>query len=277
LAAAEASFHSPVDPIRSIIKELVDNPRPDAISSDFIPTLYGLDNDHPPPLLEGGESVTSHESRVDAVPTPADDPSDVMWTKVNTRSRINWQLSSGPLKLHLREKTTAALARQGQRRYQVRFTSPVPDAYEWGVPLDTLIQFTVNQRHNLKGNKTEPQFVILGRAIYDPCVFGILWRLISCQAEYFPPVITNRPGTQPTRSLHMFLHGYQGVDHATENKVYGSFYSVPHGWGGPSIYRSWAMAWAASADFKILAYQNLPGSSLNAFTMATRCRFSSFR
>jgi hypothetical protein len=112
----------------------------------------------------------------------------VIWTNVDLRSPINWQLPSSPLKLHLREKTTAALAHQGQRRYQVRFTSPVSDAYEWGVPLDTPIQFTVNQRRDLKGKKTEPQFVILGRAIDDPCVFGILWRLTSsCQAEYFPP------------------------------------------------------------------------------------------
>jgi hypothetical protein len=129
----------------------------------------------------------------------------------------------------------------------------------------------------LKGNKTEPQFVVLGRARDNPRVFGILWRLTSCQAEYFPPVITERPGTHPTRSLHPFLHGYQGVDHATENKVlFGSYCAVPHGWGGPAIYCSWAMAWAASADFKILAYQNLPGSSLDSFATATRRRFASF-
>jgi hypothetical protein len=133
-----------------------------------------------------------------------------------------------------------------------------------------------SQRRDLKGNKTEPQFVVLGRACDDPHVFGILWRLTSCQAEYFLPVITDRPGTHPTRSLHPFLHGYQGVDHATENKVFGSYYAVPHGWGGPAIYRSWAMAWAASVDFKILAYQNLPGSSLDSFVTATRREFASF-
>jgi hypothetical protein len=178
----------------SIIEEPVDDPRPDAISSDFVPSSYGRDDDHP--LPEGGESVTSHEGSVNAAPAAAD-PSNVVWTNVDLRSPINWKLSSGPLKLHLREKTTAALARQGQRRYQVRFTSPIPEAYEWGVPLDTPIQFTVNQRRDLKVNKTEPQFVVLGRAIDDPRVFGILWRLTSCQAEYFPPVVTDRPGTHP--------------------------------------------------------------------------------
>jgi hypothetical protein len=131
LAAAEASFRSPMDPITSIIEDpSVDELHPDTISSEFVPTAYGLDDDHLPPPLDGGESVTSHESSVDAAPTAAADPSDVLWTNIDLRSPIKWQLSSGPLKLHLREKTTAALARQGQRRYQVRFTSPVPDAYE---------------------------------------------------------------------------------------------------------------------------------------------------
>jgi hypothetical protein len=78
LAAAEASFCSPVDPIRSIIKEPVGNPCPDAISSDFLPTSNGLDEGHPPPLLHGGESVTSQESSADAVPTTAAGPSDMM-------------------------------------------------------------------------------------------------------------------------------------------------------------------------------------------------------
>jgi hypothetical protein len=36
------------------------------------------------------------------------------------------------------------------------------------------------------------------------------------------------------------------------------------------------MAWAASADFKIVAYQNLPGSSLDFFAAATRHQFASF-
>jgi hypothetical protein len=241
-----------VDPFTSIIEEpSADDPRPDTISSEFVPTAYGLDDDHPPPLLDGGESVTSHASSVDAVPSAAAaGPSDVLWTNIDLQSPIKWQLSSGPLKLHLWEKTTAALARQGHCGYQVCFTSPVPNAYEWGVPLDTPIQFTVSQRRDLKGNKTEPQFVVLDRAREDPRVFGILWRLTSCQAKYFPPVITDRPSTHPTRSLHPFLHGYQGVDHATENKVFGSYYAVPHGWGGPAIYRSWAMAWAAHSGLQ---------------------------
>jgi hypothetical protein len=36
------------------------------------------------------------------------------------------------------------------------------------------------------------------------------------------------------------------------------------------------MTWAASADFKILAYNNLPGFSLDSFATATRRRFASF-
>jgi hypothetical protein len=131
LAAAEASFCSPLDPITSIIKEpSMDDPCPDTISSNFVPTAYGLDDDHPPPLLDGGESVTSHESSIDAAPTAAAaDPLDVLWTNIDLRFPIKWQLSSAPLKLHLRKKTTAALAWQDQHRYQVRFTSPVPDSY----------------------------------------------------------------------------------------------------------------------------------------------------
>jgi hypothetical protein len=111
LAAAEASFHSPVNPFTPIIKEPpADDPRSDTISSKFVPTAYGLDDDHPPPLLDGGESVTSHASSVNAVPSAAAaDPSEVLWTNIDLQSPIKWQL-------HLWEKTTAALARQGQRR-----------------------------------------------------------------------------------------------------------------------------------------------------------------
>jgi hypothetical protein len=131
LAAVEALFRSSVDPFTSIIEEpSADDPCPDTISSEFVPTAYGLDDDHPPPLLDGGESVTSHASSVDAVPSAeAAGPSDVLWTNIDLRSPMKWQLSSGPLKLHLWEKTTPALARQGQRRANAainKSASPAP-------------------------------------------------------------------------------------------------------------------------------------------------------
>jgi hypothetical protein len=104
---------------------------------------------------------TSHPSN----PLDPSDPLHSMWSNVNPRSPIKWELSSYPVKIHLWEKATAVLAWQGQHCFQVRFTSLVPKAYQWGVSIDELIQFTISQcRRHLKGNKTGPQFVILGRA-----------------------------------------------------------------------------------------------------------------
>ncbi len=55
-----------MDPEMSILKEPVDNdPHTDAILSNCCTTSHGMDDDidEPPPLLlNGGKSVTSHES-----------------------------------------------------------------------------------------------------------------------------------------------------------------------------------------------------------------------
>jgi hypothetical protein len=69
-------------------------------------------------------------------------------------------LRSCPLKIHFWEKTATALTwQQGQRRFQVHFTSLVPKAYKWGGALGEHIQLTISQcpknmlSHNLSSSE----------------------------------------------------------------------------------------------------------------------------
>jgi hypothetical protein len=70
LAAAEASFRSPMDAEPSI-DDLDDHPCPGLILSDFEP-LYGCDDDDRPP--DTGESVTSHASSIESTSAAAAAP-----------------------------------------------------------------------------------------------------------------------------------------------------------------------------------------------------------
>jgi hypothetical protein len=68
-----------------------------------------------PPILANPLPLTPAASSL-PLPRRPPPPPGVMWTNTDPPSPVHWQLSSCPLKLHLREKTTAALARQGHRR-----------------------------------------------------------------------------------------------------------------------------------------------------------------
>jgi hypothetical protein len=51
----------------------------------------------------------------------------------------------------------------------------------------------------------------------------------------------------------------------------GDYYTAAHGWGSPAIFRSYAMAWTAQADFKLQAHLSLPGG-IRQFKTARPCK-----
>jgi hypothetical protein len=76
------------------IGKLAYNIRPDVMSLAFGPTTHGMDasnNESPPPLLDGGEFITSHDSSLSgtyATASHPSDPSHSMWSNANPGSPI---------------------------------------------------------------------------------------------------------------------------------------------------------------------------------------------
>jgi hypothetical protein len=98
---------------------------------------------------------------------------------------------------------------------------------------------------------------MLGRRHKDRRAFGMHWNLSTCIHTHFSTVVIIGPHS-PQSAFHPFFYGYEGSCQAQTRK-HGDYYAVAHGWSGPSIYRSYAMAWTAQADLKLLVHLSLPG------------------
>jgi hypothetical protein len=239
------------------------NPVPAAVFSEETTLLDSILSshryyDHPSDFEPDLPKLLSHAHNSDEESIDDSAPTDHRNVWLNTDRLVPYTYCSDqrPLWLSVTNTTPTARAVQGIRTFELFFTSDLPLEYELGVPLDTTIQVKTLLRHTLDGHLGTPQFLVMGRQHTDGRAFGMRWNLATCIHTHFPPVILNTPGAHS--ALHPFLYGYEGSCQA-QTKKHGDFYAVAHGWGGPSIFRSYAMAWTAQADFKLQAHLNLPG------------------